>query len=88
MIRLSLQVFYLWRHVYWLQRRHLYYGGQIYKYYLPPSTADLPSLEGCAVKQFKQSTVRILRKNQKSRLYCDMSMSGTIWFAEHDVLVL
>jgi hypothetical protein len=25
------------------QRRHLYYGGQILKYYLPPSTAALPS---------------------------------------------
>jgi hypothetical protein len=25
------------------QRRHLYYGGQIYKYYLAPSTAALPS---------------------------------------------
>jgi predicted SprT family Zn-dependent metalloprotease len=25
------------------QRRHLYYGGEIYKYYLAPSTAALPS---------------------------------------------
>jgi hypothetical protein len=25
------------------QRRHLNYGGQIYKYYLDPSTSALPS---------------------------------------------
>jgi hypothetical protein len=29
--------------MYCRQRRHLYYGGEILKYYLPPSTAALPS---------------------------------------------
>jgi hypothetical protein len=29
--------------MYCRQRRHLYYGGQIYKYYLSPSTAALPA---------------------------------------------
>jgi hypothetical protein len=44
MTRLSLQVVYLWQYsMYRRQRRHLYYGGQIYKYYLAPSTAALPS---------------------------------------------
>jgi hypothetical protein len=29
--------------MYCRQRRHLYYGGQILNYYMPPSTATLPS---------------------------------------------
>jgi hypothetical protein len=65
--------------MYCRQRRHLYYGGQIYKYYLPPSTAALPSKEGCAVKHFKRNIVHTVynRKNPKSSLYCEMSMVGT-----------
>jgi hypothetical protein len=51
--------------------------AQIFKYYLPPpSTAALPSYEGCAVKQFKQNTFHIQynRKNPKRSLHCEMSM--------------
>jgi hypothetical protein len=78
MSRLSLHVFYLWRHVLSTAPPFIYYGGKIYKYYLPPSTAALPSYEGCAVKQFKRNTVRIQQKEPpKSSLYCEMPMTCT-----------
>jgi hypothetical protein len=41
MNRLSLQVFYLWRHVFW-QRRHLYYGGQNLEILLAPLYRSSP----------------------------------------------
>jgi hypothetical protein len=67
MSRLSLQVFYLWRHVLSTQRRHLYYGGQIYKYYLPPSTAVLPSYTRAALSSNSNGTRSVYnRKTQKA----------------------
>jgi hypothetical protein len=37
--------------MYCRQRRHLYYGGQILKYYLPPSTAALPLYRRAALSR-------------------------------------
>jgi hypothetical protein len=76
--RLSLQVFYLWRHVL-LTAPPFILGWSNLEILFPfLHRREGPSHEGCAVKQFKRNMVRIYmynRKNPKSSLYCEMSMA-------------
>jgi hypothetical protein len=66
--------------MYCRQRRRLYYGGQIYKYYLPPLHRSSPFIGGlrCQAIQTEHGPyIAETRKNPKSSTYCLMSMRKT-----------
>jgi hypothetical protein len=60
------------------QRRHLYYGGQIYKYYLAPPPQL--SLHRRAALSCNSNGTRSVysRENPKRSLYCEMSVDTTV----------
>jgi hypothetical protein len=75
--------------MYCRQRRQLYYGGQIYKYYLPSTPPQLSLHRRAALSSNSNGTRGVYcRKNPKSSLYCEMSMRGPPWHMNNGPCVL
>jgi hypothetical protein len=84
MSRLSLQVFYLWRHVLSTAPPFtVYYGGQNLEILFAPLHRSSPFIGGlhCQAIQTEHGPYTYIRKNPKSNLYCEMSMIATSIFS-------
>jgi hypothetical protein len=73
MTRLSLQVFYLWRHVSSTAPPLILWWSNLEILFFPLHRSS-SFIESCAVKQFKWNTDVYSRENPKNSLYCEKPM--------------